>query len=196
MDAVYHQNCSVSFRTNRGRPTQHSPTSEAKRTPGRPEEPERIRAFQATVAYFEENDEEQLTVTDLVEKMQSYLEGSDSQAYCVRRMKDKLNEHFKDQLFITEINGKSNVVTFRHRAATILSEFYKERNLEESQSDKCMHIVQTAAKLIRSETKEMDSSSSDKYPFTRSVDGAKLGSGLLTSNSAGDVEDSVYREGH
>lgn len=79
-------------------------------------------------------------------------------------MKDKLNEHFKDQLFITEINGKSNVVTFRHRAATILSEFYKERNLEESQSDKCMRIVQTAAKLIRSEIKKMDSSSSDKYP--------------------------------
>ena len=168
-DAVYHQSCSVNFRTFKDIPLQYSSSSSAKRTPGRPEESERAKAFQKTVEYFEENDDEQLTVTELVQKMQEYLcaDGSNQEAFSVRHMKDKLMTHFGDQIIITEIHGIPNVVTLHTNATTILYNFYKEQRLKDSQSE-TMRIIRTAASLIRNEIKSIDSCTST-YPTTEQM---------------------------
>ena len=43
--------------------------------------------------------------------------------HIVTHMKAKFKEHFGDNIIQTEINGKPNVVTFRHKAEIILHEF-------------------------------------------------------------------------
>lgn len=40
-------------------------------------------------------------------------------------MKKKLEDHFGNDLFIADINGKPNVATFRNKAVEILHEFYQ-----------------------------------------------------------------------
>ena len=44
---------------------------------GRPEDAVRAEAFEKVTAFLENNDEEQITLTDLIKKMEDYLEGSD-----------------------------------------------------------------------------------------------------------------------
>ena len=110
-DAVHHQQCSVDFRTLKNVPRQHSSYSTAKQTKrinvGRPEDLDRSRTFQQTVAFLRENDEERLTIGDLIEKMQGFLNGSGCQAYSQTYMKQKLKEEFGDEIIITQLNGKT-----------------------------------------------------------------------------------------
>ena len=77
-------------------------------------------------------------------------------------MKKKLLDRYGDQIIVTEINGKSNVVTFRRTAAPILHDFYDKQRMEHAESE-TMRIIGTAAKLIKSDIKSMVTSS-DSYP--------------------------------
>ena len=93
---------------------------------GRPEELDRTEAFLEVAKFLEENDDEQITISDLISKMEVILDSSEYSAYS-RYMCSKLKEHFGDGLVITHINGKSNVVTFRNTAAAILQDFYNSQ---------------------------------------------------------------------
>ena len=66
---------------------------------------------------------------DLVGKMQVFLHGTGYQAFSVKHMKRRLNDYFGDRIFITQLNGKPDVVTFRDNASTILFEFYKRTKM-------------------------------------------------------------------
>ena len=48
----------------------------------------------------------------------------------------------------TEINGKSNVVTFRNKAATVIQEFYNQNKFADLNTEK-LKMVQTTTKLIQ-----------------------------------------------
>ncbi|KAL8558585.1 hypothetical protein ACOMHN_046303 [Nucella lapillus] len=112
-DALYHKQCSVNFRTTRGIPQAYQPSSEtAKAAKGRPADERRTEALKKVVEYFKEFDDEQITLTDLCTKMKDYLD-SDTQAYTEKHMRQKLESHFGDEIMITCIKGKRNVVTFR-----------------------------------------------------------------------------------
>ena len=91
------------------------PAQEKKRL-GRPQDEEKLYAFLRLAKFLQDNDDEQITVNDLVELMDDFLADSESTAYGHTHMKQRLKEHFGDQLIITELNGKSNVVTFRSTA--------------------------------------------------------------------------------
>ena len=78
-----------------------------------------------------------------------------------RHMKNKLHEHFGDRVVITEINGKSNVVTFKSTAVNILNEFFHTPNNEDSETEK-RRIIKTAAKLIKNDIKAVNAQ--DTYP--------------------------------
>ncbi|CAH3129009.1 unnamed protein product [Porites lobata] len=97
-----------------------------KRKIGRPQDEEKNDAFLKVARFLQENDDEQITVVDLVEKMEEYLGDSASIAYGRTHMKARLQEHFGDQIIITEINGKPNVVTFRSTVANILHDFHAQ----------------------------------------------------------------------
>ena len=125
-DAVYHNLCSTNFRTGKQIPqifqtSDRKPFKRAKRSEsaGRPKELTARQAFLKVAEYFEENDDEQKTIADLVEKMREYCQDTNSTAYGFTHMKNELKKHFGDQIVITEIDGKSNVVTLKSTAVRL-----------------------------------------------------------------------------
>ncbi len=120
-DAIYHQTCNVNFRTGKQIPSVYATGTQAykKKKVGCPMDEESSSAFRKVVKYLEENDNEQTTINDLIDVMQNHL-SSDCSPYGFTHMKAKLEEHFKDQILITEINGKANVVTFRTTAESVM----------------------------------------------------------------------------
>ena len=55
-----------------------------------------------------------------------FLKDFPHEAFTTKWIKHILQEQLKDQIVITEINGKANVVTFQTTTAKILQNFYKE----------------------------------------------------------------------
>ena len=56
----------------------------------------------------------------------------------------------KDDIVITEINGKPNVVTFRTTTAKISQSFYNEQRCSDPTGEK-ERIILAAAKLLKTE---------------------------------------------
>ena len=77
-------------------------------------------------------------------------------------IKHKLQEQLKDEIIITEINGKPNFVTFRTTAAKILQNFYSEQRCSDPTGEK-KRIILAAAKLLKTKIKEMNCCS-ESYP--------------------------------
>ena len=162
-DAMYHQTCSVNFRTGKQIPKMFisdEPAMKKKRV-GRPHDEEKTDAFLRVAKFLQDNDDEQITVSDLIDLMNDYLADSESTAYSHTHMKSKLKEHFSDQILITEISGKANVVTFRSTAETILQEFHVHQKDHPEQEKK--HIIKAAAKLIKNDIKLVETSN-EHYP--------------------------------
>ena len=74
-------------------------------------------AFTQVFRYCAENDE-QITITDLCEKLKEYLNGD--MQYTEKCMRMKLKSHFREDVILTGIQGKRNVVTSRSTAEKIL----------------------------------------------------------------------------
>ncbi len=111
-DAIYHQICSVNFRTMKDIPLQYREDSLlVKPRLGRPIEDVRHAAYLKTASYLEENDEEQFSIEDLVHKLTEFLQETDAEAYSKRHMKDKLLEFFGEKLYIAEVNRTIDIVT-------------------------------------------------------------------------------------
>ena len=56
----------------------------------------------------------------------------------------------KDEIVITEVNDKPNVVTFRILTAKILQNFYNKQKFSDSTGEK-VRILLAAAKLLKTE---------------------------------------------
>ena len=67
-------------------------------------------------------------------------------------MKARLQEHFDDQIIITEINGKPNVVTFRSTVTNIVHDFHAKPKNVDLEAEK-LNIIRTASRLIKSDIK-------------------------------------------
>ena len=78
---------------------------------GCPQQKERMDAFLEVARFLKENDDEQVTIKDLISRMEENLANSEYGAYSYPHMQMKLREHFGDSIIQTEINGKPNVVT-------------------------------------------------------------------------------------
>ena len=78
-------------------------------------------------------------------------------------MKETLQEHFCEKIVIRTVNNR-NVLTFRSTVASIISEFYKQPKVDYYEIDKT-RIVETAAKLITSDIKNLDASNTN-YPIS------------------------------
>ena len=93
--------------------------------------------------------------------MNGFSEESQSIAYGHTHMKARLKEYFGDQIIITEINGKSNIVTLRSTAECVLQEFH-DRQKDDPDMEK-IHLIKKAAKLIRNDIKSVGTSN-EHYP--------------------------------
>ena len=169
-DAMYHQVCSANFRTGKGIPQLYDdgPKSKQSAKRGRPSDINRESAFLFVANYLKENDDEQTTVNELLLLMQEHLKHSLSDAFTSKWLKNRLTEHFKNEIVFTEINGKQNVVTFRSKAKNILHDFYKSSKSSDVGVEKT-RIIETAAILLKNEIRECDSTA-PSYPSTEDME--------------------------
>lgn len=123
-DAMYHQICSSNFRTGKDirlvfmSDTDGQPVTKQR---GRKKDTFQEETFLQVMADLEQNDEEQTTIHDLIESMKTYLDDSDSMPYGFTYMKKRIKDHYGDDIIITEVNGKPNVVTFTATASILES---------------------------------------------------------------------------
>ena len=87
-----------------------------------PEDVAWAEAFTQVVRYCAENDE-QITITDLCEKLKEYLNGDTP--YTEKYVRMKLESPFGEDVTLTGIRGKRNVVISRSIAKKILERFLK-----------------------------------------------------------------------
>ena len=73
---------------------------------GRPHEDHRAKAFLEVASFLEENDDEQITINDLIDLMEQKLVDTDHKAYSYPYMQTRLREHFGDKIIHMEMNGK------------------------------------------------------------------------------------------
>ena len=76
--------------------------------------------------------------------------GEDS--YTPKYVKKRVIEHLADDVIITEIKRKPNVVTFFSNAASILHKFYERPKQQDDNVEK-LRIIETAANLIKNDIK-------------------------------------------
>ena len=161
-DAIYHQACSVNFRTGLQIPSAYVNPGQAKRPrSGRPSDVRKDEAFNQVIEFLRQNDEEQITVGDLVSKMAEIL-GDDVEPYSAKYMRSKLLDHQGDDIIITNISGRADVVTIRTTAAKILQKFYDSPRTNDPETEK-MKIIKAAAEFIESDIKSQQTSL-DVYP--------------------------------
>ena len=94
-DCIYHHACSINFHNGKDLPVQiHGDDTVAKRKKGgRPKDVDQEQAFLKMCSYLEANNEEQLTISDLCDKMSEYLDHKDSVSYAAFCLKRKLQDH-------------------------------------------------------------------------------------------------------
>ena len=167
---MYHHSCDVNFRTRRDVPMQHStePSASKRTKVGRPKNVHRQEAFLRMCAYFEDNDEEQLSLTDLANKMKKYLQDDDYVAYGNQYLKSKLLEHYGKSIFIAEGGRLSHIVTFREKTSEILRNYFNTPNGDDEETEK-RAIIEAAAKLIKSDIKTIITPSVEEYPKSNDV---------------------------
>jgi hypothetical protein len=129
---------------------------------GRQKDTFQEEAFLQVLSDLEQTDEEQTTINDLLDNMKTYLGDSDSMPYGFTHMKKKIKDHYDDNILITEINGKSNVVTFTTTASKILYDFHQKSDKNDSIGEK-MRLIEAAANLIKADIKSIIQSK-DNYP--------------------------------
>lgn len=179
-EAVYHQTCSVNFRTKKNLPrfTGHfSNTSVKLKSPGRPENTEQINAFSKLVDYVKSNDDKLITVSQLVAMMADLC---GEKAYSIKHMKQKLLDHFGDSIVIGSVEGHSDVITLKENASTIIHEFHKRQQSSNDEEEKAK-IISTAAKLIKSDIVSM-STPTDMYPSISDVSSTDKNLSLLPTS--------------
>lgn len=65
-------------------------------------------------------------------------------------MKMKLEEPFGNEVLITSVHGKADVVTFKTTAAAILDKFYQAPKETNPEAEK-LRIIETASKLTKND---------------------------------------------
>ena len=115
--------------------------------------------------YLIEHEDEQITVIKLIDKMSEFC---GDMAYTSVHMKSKLQDYFGDNVIITELNGKRNVITLRKTARVILHEFHQNQSLSDPEQEK-RNIIKTAANLIKSDIKSIESAKNE-YPSVSDIE--------------------------
>lgn len=165
-DAMYHQACSVNFRTGKQIPHKYVANSTPNKTKrlrkGGPEDAAKNTGL-LKVAHFVEENDEKITVNDLTKKMEEFLQNSEEQAYSgVYMKKKKLRDHFDDRIVMTTTKKQANIVTLQGRASSIINEFYSQPKKEDCEAERTK-IIKAAANLIKSDLKKIDATS-ENYP--------------------------------
>lgn len=171
-DAVYHQVCSVNFRTGKNMPKKFkSEISEdiSKDTVELVVGSQPI--FSRRDAFLKVMNEIKDTtsiyrISDLSQKMREILKenNSNEQAYSNVYMKSCIQNHFGTEVIISKNAGKSNIVTFVSKNSSIMEDEYKKENLNQIEN-----IIVAAAEAIKREISKIECNTST-YPLAQEMD--------------------------
>ena len=150
-EARYHQVCSVNFRTGSSMSVKYTSDGAGglSTSVGRPVDNDTSDAFVKTCAWLQKNCQEPISVSDLVEKMRTFVPHG-SEPYTSRHMKKKLQDWFGDNIIISGTDGRYNMITFGKTVSNIILDYHKENRLEDPDEEK-FRLIEFAAKLIRTE---------------------------------------------
>lgn len=117
------------------------------KTSGRPVQQERFCAFQKLCKFMEEDEDGQLSLSMLQEKMKTLL-GDGEDAYCKKYLKKKIIEHFGDRVTVTDLERNETIFTLTDFSKEIfLNNWLKNRDADP------IKIVKAAAEIIRNDIK-------------------------------------------
>ncbi|WAR07353.1 LOW QUALITY PROTEIN: hypothetical protein MAR_017311, partial [Mya arenaria] len=155
-DAVYHQKCKVNFRTSRLIPRCYSDACETppKKSPGMPDYVDINESFNNVVSYIEVHEDNILTLSQLTTVMEK---SCGERAYTKRHLKSKLLDHFGENISISTLEGKEDMVCLRKTLSTIVHTLYKDDCGSEEEKKK--NNILEAAKVIKT---EIDASKTNK----------------------------------
>ena len=87
----------------------------------------------------------------------------EADVYTVKRIKQKLQEHYKEDIFFAELSGRKNVVCFKNMAELIISDkWYSDRKSDKA--DEASRIIETVAKLIKCSIRDDLNKQNETYP--------------------------------
>ena len=128
--------------------------SNSKKDVGRPQDQEMLQSFEDLWHWLElQGGTDLYALSELHEKMEELASGSE--VCTIKRLKQKLLDHYKDAIFFAEVEGRHNVICFKNMAKHIINEkWYSERkdNVEEETE----RIIKTAARLIQAQIREVE----------------------------------------
>ena len=105
---------------------------------GRHQDEQMMHWFNLLIMWFEsESGAELYTLSELHSKMAEFSDGSN--VYSMKRLKQKLQEHYQDYIFFANIEGRDNVICFRNMAEYVINQKWQsKRNDTECEAE---HIV-------------------------------------------------------
>ena len=145
-ECVHHHTCDSNFRVERNIPQMFASEPSAKRKKaGRPKNEDQEQAF--------------ILVCDHLE---GYLDNEESIAFDNYYLKRKLKEHYKNSISSAEKEGQSEIVTMKEKTQQILRSYFNQSKAVDAESQR--EIIETAARLIKSDIKTYVPSVTDSYP--------------------------------
>ena len=166
-DCIYHQQCSLNFRTGKGKPKEKAfENKKRKVSSGRPVDALREEAFRQMCEYFEENDDEQQTIAFLTEKCRDFLPVG-VEPYSRKYVKEKLAQYYGKSIYICTKNGVEDLVTMKETTEKILRDHYKSSKDDDENSQK-LSLLKASALILRTDIKSIEGEL-ESYPNTNSL---------------------------
>ena len=146
-EAKYHRSCAQSFLHKR-----------VKRAASTSKDQIREEAFGKLRAFLDDNDECQYSIPELMEYMENFLNGDEG--YSMKWFKQKLSDHYGDDITITNIKGKPSIVSLRESTYKVLNERWMSDKVT---ADNKERIIDMAASIILDDIR-MTVYDCDQYP--------------------------------
>jgi len=177
-DAVYHQQCSVNFRTLKQIPKkfENCCKSPCRTSLGRPEATDTNESFQTVVEFIKENEGSVVSMSELIRLMTDHC---GDRAYSHKHMKTKLIEHFGESICITSSGNTETKITLKRTASAIIDDFSKSIQ-GMTEADKKSSLISAAAKLIKTDIYALEAESTKAfYPSYSTVSSTSENQGFL-----------------
>lgn len=96
------------------------------------------------------------------------MENTDSEPFGKQYLKTKLKEKYGDSLHFSEGEGLPDIVTMRERTSHILRSYFNAHAKDEESQKQV--IIETAARLIKSDIKSSVPSLTSQYPSAKALE--------------------------
>ena len=145
--AKYHRNCAQSFLHKR-----------VKRDASASKHQNREEAFRKLCSFLGNNDECQYSILELMEYMENFLNGDEG--YSMKWFKQKLGDHYGEDITITNLKGKQSIVSFRESTYKLLNERWMSDKVTAENKER---IIDMATAIILDDIR-MTVYDCDEYP--------------------------------